>query len=67
MKAYDPLSQQEFSRYGDATANNALPYLPAHRRLSSGEAGEASAALTKHYELKHKEALGGAPSASDEE
>jgi hypothetical protein len=28
--------------------------------------GEASAALTKHYHLKHKDALGG-PVASDEE
>jgi hypothetical protein len=28
--------------------------------------GEASNALTKHYELKHKDALGG-PGASDEE
>jgi hypothetical protein len=28
--------------------------------------GEASAALTKHYELRHKDALGG-PSADDAE
>jgi hypothetical protein len=28
--------------------------------------GQASSALTKHYELKHKDALGG-PGASDEE
>ena len=28
--------------------------------------GEASSALTKHYELRHKDALGG-PGAGDEE
>jgi hypothetical protein len=32
-----------------------------------GEAGAASAALTKHYELKHKDALGGAPVLDDED
>ena len=30
-----------------------------------GEAGAASAALTKHYELKHKEALGMLPESDD--
>jgi hypothetical protein len=32
-----------------------------------GEAGAASAALTKHYELKHKDALGGTPDPEDED
>jgi len=32
-----------------------------------GEAGAASAALTKHYELKHKDALGTTPVPEDED
>ena len=32
-----------------------------------GEAGAASAALTKHYELKHKDALGGTAVSEDED
>jgi len=32
-----------------------------------GEVGAASAALTKHYELKHKDALGTSPVPADEE
>jgi hypothetical protein len=32
-----------------------------------GEVGAASAALTKHYELKHKDALGGPPVPADED
>jgi hypothetical protein len=32
-----------------------------------GEAGAASAALTKHYELKHKDALGTSSLSADEE
>jgi hypothetical protein len=32
-----------------------------------GEVGAASAALTKHYELKHKDALGTSPVSVDED
>ena len=32
-----------------------------------GEAGAASAALTKHYELKHRDALGASLVPADEE
>jgi hypothetical protein len=31
------------------------------------EAGAASAALTKHYELKHKDAISATPASADEE
>ena len=61
MKANDPLSRKNSPVF-------TVTQLPVTRcqicqRTVAFRPGEASAALTKHYELRHKEALGMLPGA----
>ena len=63
VKAHDSLSREEFLFPVTVTQ---LPVTRCEicQRTVAYRPGEASAALTKHYELRHKEALGMLPRAT---